>query len=83
MTQLSVYNSYGQFSPPLTNTNGGIIGVINGTNKTFTLSSTPFNPLDLRLYLNGIYFVQGIHYTLSGSVITMTNAPTGGTLVAY
>jgi hypothetical protein len=42
-------------------------GVINGTNRSFTLSSTPASAGSLALYRNGILMISGLDYTLSGS----------------
>lgn len=51
-------------------------GTIDGANATFTLAGTP-NPVgSLELRLNGqILQAGGNDYTLSGSTITMVNAP--------
>ena len=87
MTQLSLYNERGQFSPPLVSPTG-ITGVFNSTNKIFTLAATPVNPEDLMLFLHptlagSFYLIQGIDYQLAGSTITLTEAPaSGGHLVA-
>jgi hypothetical protein len=56
-------------------------GAIDGANVTFTLAHTPitgsvhlFDPLRLR---------NGVDYTISGSTITFTTAPSvGATLIA-
>lgn len=62
-------------------------GTINGSNTTFTLTHTPNPSVSLQLYENGIMQRAGVDYTLSGSTITMTQAPMGGsspdTLVAF
>ena len=87
MTQLSLYNDRGQFSPPLVSPTG-ITGAFNSTNKTFTLMATPVNPEDLMLFLRPtvagcFYLIQGIDYQLAGSIITLAEAPvSGGHLVA-
>jgi hypothetical protein len=74
----------GGFSPPISSVGGGITGTFNGSNVTFTLSSTPPNPGSLVLFLNGVFQIQGTNYTLSGATITMAVAPSaGGQLVAY
>ena len=45
-------------------------GIINGTNRVFTLPQAP-NPQDsLDLFLNGIRSTEGIVFTLSGATIT-------------
>lgn len=60
-------------------------GAVDGTNTTFALSYAP-NPVDsLEFNLDGIELVQGTHYTLAGSTVTLTaGAPlTGQTLFAH
>jgi hypothetical protein len=72
----------GGYSPPLVSPTG-ITGTMNGTNKEFILTATPLNPVNLTLYLNGVYQVQGPNYTLAGTTISMIVAPQkGDTLVA-
>lgn len=59
-------------------------GSINDSNATFTLAGTP-NPVgSLELRLNGqVLKAGGADFTLSGSTITMVNAPfTGDVLTA-
>jgi hypothetical protein len=59
-------------------------GVINGTNDTFVLDSTPV-PGSVHLYLNGVLQFPGVgeDFVISGTVITMTSAPpTGARLTA-
>ena len=51
-------------------------GAINGTNTTFTLTTTPTTPL--LLFLNGNLQLAGTDYTRSGSTITYTTAPASG-----
>jgi hypothetical protein len=55
-----------------TTVKGSYTGNINGTNKDFTLDSSP---VDLMVYLNGIYQMETINYTISGSIITFVIAP--------
>lgn len=50
-------------------------GSVNGSNVTFTLSQTPISG-SLSFYVNGIIQKETDHYSLSGSTITMTTAPT-------
>lgn len=60
-------------------------GIINGSNVTFTLANTPAPTNSLMLVLQGVYQIQGTHYTLSGTTITFEsdNIPqTGMQLVA-
>lgn len=51
-------------------------GVVNGSNKVFTLADSPNPDLSLKLYLNGSYqSPAGEDYTLDGITITFVNAP--------
>ena len=53
-------------------------GTINGTNKTFTINKAP-NPISsLKVYWNGQLLLAGSDYTLSGTTITMEEAPDSG-----
>jgi hypothetical protein len=59
-------------------------GSINGTNTTFTLSSSPGAATNVNCYDNGVHLEQGgsFDYTISGTTITTTYAPlTGHTLI--
>lgn len=59
-------------------------GTINGSNSSFTLANTPITG-SLKLYLNGQRLKAGVgkDYTLSGTTITMAQAPeTDSELVA-
>lgn len=53
-------------------------GTINGSNVTFTLSSTPQENEAVQLYLDGLFLTEGVDYTLSTVTITMTTAPVVG-----
>lgn len=53
-------------------------GAVNDSNVTFTLSSTPVADKAVELKLNGLTQRQGTDYTISGSTITFTTAPTTG-----
>lgn len=55
-------------------------GSTDGTNTSFTLTSTPTPLTSLRLYRNGLLMRHGIGYTLSGSTITILTGsiPSGG-----
>lgn len=58
-------------------------GLINSSNTSFTLASTPESNSAVALYLDGILLTQGTDYTISGTSITMTTAPaTAQTLLA-
>jgi hypothetical protein len=54
-------------------------GTINGTNTVFTLANTPV-PSTLVVYKNGL---RTMAYTLVGSVITFTTAPTTSVICDY
>jgi hypothetical protein len=56
-------------------------GAINGTNTAFNLSFTPSPANSLLLFLNGILQTKGTAYTLAGSVITFTVAPSIGSVL--
>ena len=55
-------------------TNISLAGAKNGTNKVFVLPDVPALNTE-SIYLNGLKQNRGTNYTISGSVITMTNAP--------
>jgi hypothetical protein len=52
----------------------------NGSNTSFTLSTTPGAGVGVSLYLDGLVLAQGsgLDYTISGSTITMAVAPSSG-----
>lgn len=57
-------------------------GLVNGTNKVFTLADAPDSISSLKLYLNGAYqSPAGEDYTLSGITITFVNAPVTGSIL--
>ena len=64
----------GNFSPPLSSPSG-ITGTINGSNLTFVFTQVPVNPGSILLFLNGVYQVQGIDYTISGTTFLMAQPP--------
>lgn len=53
-------------------------GVINGVNKTFTLSKLPHSEDGTMVFVNAIPLELGVDFTISGSVITTTDAPVAG-----
>ena len=55
------------FSPPLSTFNGTITGTIDGVNLFFATTAVAANPQNINLYVNGIYQVQGLDYTLAGT----------------
>ena len=60
-------------------------GLINGSNKIFTLENTPNPAASLKLFLNGMYMSpESEDYTLVDDTITFINSPyTGGILRAF
>jgi hypothetical protein len=57
---------------------GGGIGIVDGSNTTFTLSYYPLGPAAVNLFLNGLYQAPGADYTLNGKVITLNAPPQAG-----
>lgn len=59
-------------------------GTINSSNVTFTLAHTPADTDGVLVLLDGVTQYNGIDYTVSGSTITFSVAPTtGSTIFAY
>jgi hypothetical protein len=56
-------------------------GIVNGVNTQFTLSSVPAGAIFV--FVNGVYQTINFDYTLNGSTITFTLAPTGIITVNY
>lgn len=54
------------------------IGPINGSNVNFTLSFSPSPPASLSLYVNGVFQLPSVNYTLSGTNLSMVIAPNAG-----
>ena len=54
-------------------------GVVNGTNRNFSLSHEPHHPKTIQLYMDGLILRQGIDYfpTVSGGLI-LNEAPIAG-----
>jgi len=52
-------------------------GLVNSSNTTYTLTHTPATNT-LHFYINSVLQIPGTDYTLSGSTITTTTAPTTG-----
>lgn len=46
------------------------VGVVDGTNRTFTLAFTPSPPTSLILTRNGLVMKRGLDYSLAGKTIT-------------
>jgi hypothetical protein len=44
-------------------------GTIDGTNRVFTLANAPVGA-SLQLFVNGLLQTVGVHYTLSGTIVT-------------
>jgi hypothetical protein len=53
-------------------------GAVNGSNVNFTLAETPQSSGAVSLYLDGLYLHPTEDYSISGTAITMTTAPTTG-----
>lgn len=53
-------------------------GTVDGSNPTFTLSSTPNPATSIEVKLNGMVLTYGTGYTLSGATLTMVNIPQVG-----
>jgi hypothetical protein len=53
------------------------IGLVNGSNKVFTLSYTPNTPTRLNMFLNGLLLREGGDYSITGKIVTFLRpAPT-------
>lgn len=54
-------------------------GTVDGSNVTFTLSQTPFDPNDAtKVFVDGIKRDRVTDWTISGTTITFTSAPSLG-----
>lgn len=56
-------------------------GTVNGSNTVFTLSATPVANASVIMVLDGVTQTNGTDYTVSGTTVTFTTAPTTGTEV--
>lgn len=56
-------------------------GTVNGSNTVFTLSTTPVANASVIMVLDGVTQTNGTDYTVSGTTVTFTTAPTTGTEV--
>jgi hypothetical protein len=67
------------FSPQIYPTPETPAGLVNGSNRTFTLAHPPL-PKSVMLFLNGLFMTYGTDYTVTEgtATITMAVAPTGG-----
>lgn len=54
------------------------IGAINGTNTNYTISFSPQPLTTFQLFLNGVFQLPSINYTLSGTNLAMNIAPSSG-----
>lgn len=54
------------------------VGVVDGVNVTYTLSTAPFDLATLNLFLDGVRQNRPLDYTIAGAVITMAVAPALG-----
>jgi hypothetical protein len=57
--------------------NERLTGTVDGTNTSFSLAYSPTTSLTLMLFLNGILLEQGVgnDFTISGTTVTMSQAP--------
>ncbi len=53
-----------------------LAGDQDGVNTVFHLSHNPITSGTVKIYSDGLFFRQGVDYTISGKVVTFTNAPT-------
>lgn len=53
-------------------------GAVNAINKDYTLSKWPHSEDGTLVFVNAIPQQLGIDFTISGKVITLTNAPVEG-----
>jgi hypothetical protein len=61
-------------------------GLVDGTNRTFTLSQVPMSVASCLLQLDGVTLTQGVDYSLSGQTIflnVLQTPQTGDNLLAY
>jgi hypothetical protein len=59
-------------------------GLVNGSNVTYTLGTTPIGNESVIVFLNGVAQYNTIDYTVSGTTVTFTDAPaTGSSIFAY
>ncbi len=56
-------------------------GLVNGSNITYTLTSTPIANESVMVFLNGVAQYNGIDYTVSGTTITFGAAPANGSSI--
>jgi hypothetical protein len=50
-------------------------GLVDGANKIFVLANTPTSNQSVKIYLDGDFQTQGVHYTIVGKTITFVTAP--------
>lgn len=50
-------------------------GTIDGVNDDFTLAHTPSPVASLQIFVNGVYQVRTVDYTITGDAITFTTPP--------
>lgn len=56
-------------------------GLINGSNKVFTMSQTPLENDTVEVYLNGLRQIPTTDYSVSTTTITFVTAPALGQTV--
>lgn len=50
-------------------------GTVNGSNTVFTLPSTPAEDDQVQVWVNGLFQLYAVDFTVSGTTVTMTTAP--------
>jgi hypothetical protein len=57
-------------------------GLVNGSNVSYTLANVPQANEAVMVFLNGLFQVYGTNFSVSGSTITFTSAPSVGQIVS-
>jgi hypothetical protein len=61
-------------------------GLVDGLNRTFTLSELPVSAVSVVIFVNGVFQHQGVNYSVSAQTVFFTLPSTpraGGDVVAY
>lgn len=59
-----------------------LTGTVNGSNTVFTTSNPPIFTSAILVFINGVYMIPGVHYSVSGNTVTFTNPPQPGQILA-
>ncbi len=66
----------GPYSTPIQDSSGGTLsGALDGINTAFVLSQTPISAAEVLGFQGPVFLIQGTHYTILGTNITMIAAP--------